>query len=75
MTLGRLPNKSDVETLSKYTVGMFEEAFDTWSAALKAAKIVLSLAPEKTEQPEIFERGSFIARAITGSIFNQRCRS
>ncbi len=35
---------------------MFEEAFDTWSAALKAAKIVLSLAPEKTEQPEIFEQ-------------------
>jgi site-specific DNA-methyltransferase (adenine-specific) len=55
MMLGRLPSVSDVEGLSKYTIEMFEEAFDTWSAALKAAKIALSLAPEKTEQLAIFD--------------------
>ena len=55
MMLGRLPSVNDVERLSKYTIEMFEEAFDTWSAALKAAKIVLSLAPEQTGQLAIFE--------------------
>lgn len=72
MRLGRLPSVSDVETLSKYTVEMFEEAFDTWSAALKAAKIVLSLAPEKTGQLEIFEREvSLRAQAPEASLANE----
>jgi site-specific DNA-methyltransferase (adenine-specific) len=55
MMLGRLPSVSDVERLSKYAVEIFEAAFDTWSAALKAAKIAQSLAQEQTEQMEIFE--------------------
>lgn len=54
MMLGRLPTVSDVEMLSKYAVEFFEAAFDTWGAALKAAKVVPSLAREKTEQMEIF---------------------
>jgi hypothetical protein len=56
MLIGRLPNKSDVESLSKYTVVMFEEAFDTWGAALKAAKIVAGDSPTTAPaQLEIFE--------------------
>jgi DNA modification methylase len=59
MTLGRLPSVSDVAALSKYAVEIFEEAFDTWGAALKAAKIVAGNLPPparaKTGQLEILE--------------------
>lgn len=63
--LGRLPNKRDVEMLSKYTIEMFEATFDNWGAALKAAKTVACdlppLAPEKIEQLEIFDIGLPVA--------------
>lgn len=65
MMLGRLPNKRDVEMLSKYAIEMFESAFDTWSAALKAAKVIAgnlsSPAPEQVEQLEIFDTEPSVA--------------
>jgi DNA modification methylase len=38
--LGRLPDKRDVEELSNYEASEYERAFDSWGAALKAAKTV-----------------------------------
>jgi site-specific DNA-methyltransferase (adenine-specific) len=73
--LGRLPNKRDVETLSKYPLAVFEEMFISWSAALKAAKIIaeeltgLEHAPEESRQLEIFitvqSNGQAIGQAAT----------
>ncbi|MEN3335603.1 MAG: hypothetical protein V7641_4968 [Blastocatellia bacterium] len=60
LMLGRLPNLADVERLSKYTPAIFEQAFDSWSMALKAARNVLAALPEfaevlsSTEQLEMF---------------------
>jgi site-specific DNA-methyltransferase (adenine-specific) len=60
LMLGRLPNIADVAGLSKYTPAMFEQAFDSWSVALKAARNVLAALPEftdtlsSTEQLEMF---------------------
>jgi DNA modification methylase len=60
LLLGRLPNLADVERLSKYTPAMFEQAFESWSVALKAARNVLAALPEfaetlsSTEQLEMF---------------------
>jgi DNA modification methylase len=59
--LGRLPTKRDVEALSKYALEVFEAAFSSWGAALKAAKVVrgdspgVAFAPEPAEQLEIFK--------------------
>jgi len=49
LSLGRLPNRADVEQLSKYTPAMFDRAFDSWSVALKAARNVLAALPEFIE--------------------------
>lgn len=61
LILGRLPTKSDVETLSRYTLSAFEDRFDSWGEALKAAKTVSNdlssrvPAHREEEQLEIFE--------------------
>ena len=49
LLLGRLPNVSDVERLSKYAPAIFERAFDSWSVALKAARNALAALPESAE--------------------------
>jgi DNA modification methylase len=60
LSLGRLPTKLDVEALSRYKLDAFEDAFDFWSEALKAAKTIAgtlsSPAPvyREEEQLEIF---------------------
>jgi hypothetical protein len=62
--LSRLPTRRDVETLSKYALEVFEEAFSSWGAALKAAKIVagnsshIAFAQGSAEQLEIFKDAS-----------------
>jgi site-specific DNA-methyltransferase (adenine-specific) len=61
LSLGRLPTKTDVAILSRYKLGAFEEAFDSWGEALKAAKTIAVELPghpytcHKDEQLEIFE--------------------
>jgi site-specific DNA-methyltransferase (adenine-specific) len=61
LSLGRLPTKADVEALSRYALGAFEGAFDSWGEALKAAKTVAGSLPRHStvrhekEQLEIFE--------------------
>ena len=45
LMLGRLPTLADVARLSKFTPEMFEQGFDTWSEALKAARNVVALSP------------------------------
>ncbi|MFL6276908.1 MAG: DNA methyltransferase [Blastocatellia bacterium] len=46
LMLGRLPTLADVARLSRFTPEMFEQGFDTWSEALKAARNVVALSPE-----------------------------
>jgi|GEM_PF-140478 len=59
--LGRLPTKSDVEKFSKFALSMFEDAFASWSVALKAAKTISHHFPAVTfeqlaaEQLEMFD--------------------
>jgi DNA modification methylase len=60
LLLGRLPSMADVERLSKYAPAVFEQAFDSWSVALKAARTALAASPESdtnsmnAEQLEMF---------------------
>jgi site-specific DNA-methyltransferase (adenine-specific) len=44
LMLGRLPTRADVEQQSKFNLELFDAAFASWSAALKAAKITISSA-------------------------------
>src|SRR5205085_5215630 len=46
LMLGRLPTLADVARLSKFTPAMFQHGFETWSAALKAARNVVASSPE-----------------------------
>ena len=41
VSLGRLPTKADVELFSDFRLEQFEQAFATWSEAVKAAKIAV----------------------------------
>ena len=75
--LGRLPNKRDVEMLSKYALSVFEEVFRSWGAALKAAKIIasdlshLEFEQEASRQLEIFENAqSQVAAPINDDSFS-----
>jgi hypothetical protein len=51
LLLGRLPNPADVERLSRFAPAMFEQAFESWSVALKAAKNVLPPSNEISDEP------------------------
>jgi DNA modification methylase len=61
LALGRLPTKADAAILSRYKLGAFDDAFDSWGEALKAAKTVAGVAASQAhgypegEQLEIFE--------------------
>lgn len=46
--LGRLPTRADAEQQSKFSLDLFDAAFDSWSAALKAAKITISSVIESS---------------------------
>ena len=51
--LGRLPARADIELFSQFEPAIFEERFDSWSDALKAARIVVieaSDAPSRCDQ-------------------------
>jgi DNA modification methylase len=63
LLLGRLPNMADVERLSKYTPAIFEQAFDSWSVALKAARNVLTALPELIETSSSLEQLEMFAPA------------
>jgi hypothetical protein len=58
-TLGRLPTRADVELLSRYELGCYDMAFNSWSGALKAARLVADefrlLAVDKTDQLDRFD--------------------
>jgi len=64
VALGHLPTRADVERLSRFSLEVFENAFESWNTALKAAKLVtsdLSLYPmaaerQLPEQLELFDR-------------------
>jgi DNA modification methylase len=64
LRLGRLPTRADVETLSRYKLSTFDEAFDSWREALKAAKAVEANLPDRVliyqdrDQVEMFEQVS-----------------
>ncbi|HEX8087750.1 MAG TPA: DNA methyltransferase [Blastocatellia bacterium] len=63
LALGRLPTKADAEVLSRYKLSAFEDAFDSWGEAVKAAKTVAGAAASHAhghtegEQLDIFEPG------------------
>jgi DNA modification methylase len=40
LALGRLPTRLDVEEFSRFSLGAFDAAFPSWSAAMKAARLV-----------------------------------
>src|SRR5215213_282361 len=40
LNLGRLPTRADVERLSRYSMDMYENGFESWNTALKAARLV-----------------------------------
>lgn len=48
LLLGRLPDRADVEQLSKYDAAAFDQAFASWSVALKAARNAVTASPERT---------------------------
>ena len=52
LMLGRLPERADVERLSKYAPAAFDHAFASWSVALKAARNVVPASPEMTPSPD-----------------------
>src|ERR1051325_1038500 len=60
--LGRLPTLADVAQLSKFTPAMFEQGFETWSKALKAARHVVQ-SPSEVAQglPEADQLEMFAA--------------
>lgn len=74
LILKRLPTKADVEILSRYRLSAFEDAFDSWGEALKAAKTVTDNLSSHADlrhgeqQLEIFESAktdlSRVAEAI-----------
>ena len=59
LALGRLPTRADVESLSKYELQTYDSAFDSWSEALKAARVVAdglksgALAQESSTQQQL----------------------
>ena len=69
LLLGRLPNMADVERLSKYSPAVFEQAFDSWSVALKAARNALAALSQFGEdvsggaQLEMFAQSSGVPPA------------
>jgi site-specific DNA-methyltransferase (adenine-specific) len=50
LLLGRLPDRADVERLSRFAPAIFEQAFASWSEALKAARTVFPLSPEIADE-------------------------
>ncbi|MFL6215344.1 MAG: DNA-methyltransferase [Blastocatellia bacterium] len=46
LLLGRLPDLVDVEQFSPFAPAVFEQAFESWSVALKAARNILPASPE-----------------------------
>jgi DNA modification methylase len=75
LLLGRLPNMADVERLSKYSPTIFEQAFDSWSVALKAARNALATLPDfaedsaSGEQLEMFPQS--LAIPLAGEILHR----
>lgn len=61
LMLGHLPTKAEAAILSRYRLSSFEDAFDSWGEALKAAKTVAENVSRHTaidseaEQLEIFQ--------------------
>jgi DNA modification methylase len=52
-SLGRLPARADIELFSQFEPEAFEERFDSWSDALKAARLVVldaQAAPSRCDQ-------------------------
>jgi site-specific DNA-methyltransferase (adenine-specific) len=41
LSIGRLPARADVEKMSQYDLELFDRAFDSWTVALKAARMVV----------------------------------
>jgi site-specific DNA-methyltransferase (adenine-specific) len=50
LLLGRLPDRADVERLSRFAPARFDEAFESWSVALKAARNVLPASHEIADE-------------------------
>jgi site-specific DNA-methyltransferase (adenine-specific) len=74
LSLGRLPTKTDAAILARYKLSAFEDAFDSWGEALKAAKIVTgdlqshSHIHHDEEQLEIFESAEIDLTEATATI-------
>jgi len=63
LMLGRLPTRADADKLSKFSVETFDTTFDSWSAALKAAKITLSSEPAREREDKEFLPAVFDSEA------------
>jgi DNA modification methylase len=50
LLLGRLPDLKDVERLSRFAPVLFEQTFESWSVALKAARNVLPASSEIADE-------------------------
>jgi site-specific DNA-methyltransferase (adenine-specific) len=57
MLLNRLPTRADVEQFSEYRLEQFEQRFESWSEALKAAKTVNPVIDDLTGQWLIDQKG------------------
>ena len=69
LMLGRLPTPADVARLSKYAPATFEQAFDSWGVALKAARNVVGALPEPVESSASAEQLEMFAAARPPRVF------
>ncbi|MCI0488366.1 MAG: site-specific DNA-methyltransferase [Blastocatellia bacterium] len=81
LALGRLPTRAEVESLSKYELQAYDSAFDSWSEATRAARVVadglrsgaLAQASSTQQQLKLFEPVSeAIASPFSSSTVRER---